>query len=186
MAADFTIRKRVILIALSLLIAADLALAAYSWQLASTTRRPQSDWDAQMLRLKLRQADIDRAEKIRKDLPQTQKEFDAFEASLFPASTGYSSVNAELDSIAKKAGLQIVTLAAKQKEVPNRGMEEVTVDATVNGDYPSVMRFVNGLQRSPDIYAIDGLALATDTQNQTGAGPIKVALHLRTYFRAGA
>ena len=182
---DFTIRKRAILIVLGLLVAADIGLAFYSWQLRSAPRRSQAYWDAQTIQLKLRKADIERADRIKRELPATIKQFDDFEKSLLPVSTGYSAVSSELDSIAKKAGLQIATLAVKPKEVPNRGLEELTIDATVSGDYGSVVRFVNGLQRSQNLYAIDSLALATDTQNQAGIAPVRVGLHVRTYFRNG-
>lgn len=186
MGPDFTIRKRAVFTVLGLLLAADVGLAAYSWHLASAPRREQTDWDALTLKLKLRKADIDRADKIRKDIHATEKQFEEFEESMLPASTGYSSVTAELLSTAKKAGLQNVTLGARQKEIPDRNMEEVTIDATVNGDYASVVRFINGLQRSRSLYAIDGLALASETQSQAGMGPIRVGLHVRTYFRTGA
>lgn len=186
MPRDFTIRKRVVFNLLGLLLAADVGLAAYSWHLASAPRRPQTDWDALTLKLKLRKADIDRADKIRKDIHVTEKQFEDFEKSLLPVSAGYSSVASDLASSAKKVGLQIVTLAYRQKGIPDRNMEEVTIDATVNGDYASVVHFVNDLQRSKNLYAIDGLALASETQNQAGMGPIRVGLHVRTYFRTGA
>jgi Tfp pilus assembly protein PilO len=82
--------------------------------------------------------------------------------------------------------LKIDTITARQKEIANRGVAEVSIEATVTGDYSSVVRFVNGLQRSQRFYVLDGLALATDTQNQAAQGPIRVALHLRTYFRDAA
>lgn len=186
MGRDFTIRKRAVLIALGLLLAVDVALGAYSWHLASAPRRPQTDWEALTLKLKLRRADIDRADKIRRDIHVTERQFEEFEKSLLPASTGYSSVAVDLGSTAKKVGLQILTLGYKQKGIPDRNMEEVTIDATVNGDYASVVHFLNDLQRSKNLYAIDGLALASDTQNQAGMGPIRVGLHVRTYFRTGA
>lgn len=186
MGRDFTIRKRAVLIALGLLLAVDVALGAYSWHLASAPRRPQTDWEALTLKLKLRRADIDRADKIRRDIHVTERQFEEFEKSLLPASTGYSSVAADLGSTAKNVGLQILTLGYKQKGIPDRNMEEVTIDATVNGDYASVVHFLNDLQRSKNLYAIDGLALASDTQNQAGMGPIRVGLHVKTYFRTGA
>ncbi|MGB6886485.1 MAG: type 4a pilus biogenesis protein PilO, partial [Candidatus Acidiferrum sp.] len=109
-----------------------------------------------------------------------------FEQSLLAESTSSSVVSADLDDIAKKAGLQILTLGVKEKEVENRGMTEMGLDATVNGDYGSVVRFVNGLQRSQRFYIVDSLALAADTQSHTTAGAIRVSLHLRTYLRNAA
>jgi hypothetical protein len=65
-------------------------------------------------------------------------------------------------------------------------MTEVAIDATVNGDYKSVIGFLNGLQRSANRYAVDSLTLASENANQGSANVIKVALHLKTYFRTAA
>ena len=65
-------------------------------------------------------------------------------------------------------------------------MTEVAIDATVDGDYKNVIGFLNGLQRSANLYEVDSLTLASENSNQTSANVIKVALHLKTYFRAAA
>lgn len=183
---DFTIRKRVILVVLGLLIAADLGLGIYSWLLASAPHTPQSEFDAQNLQLKVLRGDIKSAEYIKDNMPATKKDCDKFESSLPSASTGYSLVTSELYDTAKKSGLQIVSLDFKQKEVENRGMAEVNMEAAISGDYASVVHFVNGLQRSQRLYIIDSLALGSDTQNKAPTGSIRVDLHLRTYFRDAA
>ena len=186
MQRDFKFRRRAILVALGLLLAADLGLAAYSWELASSPHTPQAEFDAQSLQLKVLRGDIKSAQDIKDNMPATRKDCEKFEQSLPPVSTGYSSMTSELDEIAKKSGLQILNRAFKQKEFPNRGMVEVSIEATVSGDYGSVVRFVNGLQRSKSFYVVDGLALASDTQNQAATGAIRVGLHVRTYFRDAA
>ncbi len=183
---DFTMQKRVILVVLGLFLAADLGLAVYSWQLASAPQTPQKEFDDENTKLMLLKGDIKSAQDIKDHMPLTRSDCEKFEQSLPPANTGYSSLTAELDEIAKKAGLQIVTLSDRQKELTTRGMAEVSIDATVSGDYGSVVRFLNGLQRSQRFYVVDGLALATDAQNQSANGPIRVGLHVRTYFRVAA
>jgi cell division inhibitor SulA len=65
-------------------------------------------------------------------------------------------------------------------------MVEVSINATVSGEYGSVVRFVNGLQRSERFYIVDALALGSDTQNQASKGSIRVELHIRTYLREAA
>lgn len=183
MRRDFTLRKRVILGGVTLLVIADISLAAYSWQLSSA---PQALPQAQMMQHDLLKADIKRAQEIRNDIPKTQKDCDRFEQSLFPASSGYSAVRAELGSIARKSGSRLENIAFKQTDIANRGITEVAIDATVNGDYKSVIGFLNGLQRSPSLYPVDSLTLAKETSNQSSANVIKVALHLKTYFRTAA
>jgi Tfp pilus assembly protein PilO len=184
MKRDVKLQKRLVIGALVLLVLADVALATYSWQLTAAERTPQQELALQTKQLEVLRADIKRGESIRQLTPAIQRDCDRFEESLLPESKGYSSVVAELDEVAKKAGAQIESRDFKQKEIPNRGIEEVAIDITVNGEYTSVVRFLNGLQRSQNLYAVDGLALASDSQNQGAAnGPIKVSVHMKTYFR---
>jgi len=88
--------------------------------------------------------------------------------------------------LARKAGVQIESVGFKPKEISSRGLTEIDVDADVSGDYAGVVRFVNGLQRSDRLYALDTLALANQAANQGPANVIKVVLHLKTYFRTSA
>jgi type IV pilus assembly protein PilO len=183
---DFALQKRVILIVVGLLLAADLGLAIYSWQLSSSPHTSQGVFDEQTIKLGVLNNDIKSAQFIRDHMPATRKDCEKFEQSLAGESTSSSSITAELDEVAKKSGLQVVTVAFRQKEIPNRGMAEMTIEATVSGNYGSVVRFVNGLQRSERFYVVDGLALVSDAQAQAAAGTIRVGLHVRTYFREGA
>ncbi len=185
MKRDVKLQKRMIIGALGLLVLADVALAAYSWQLSSAPHTPQQDLAVQNKELDLLRADTRRGEAIRQLTPAIQRDCDRFEQSLLPVGIGYSSVSAELDAIAKKAGAQIENRDFKQKEIPNRDLQEVSIDITVNGEYTSVVRFLNGLQRSQNIYAVDGLTLASESSSQAATGPIRVAVHMKTYFRAG-
>lgn len=186
MSADFTFRKRLILVGVVLLVLADIVLAVYSGQLASAPLEPEKRIAAEMKQRDLLRADIKRAQQIRDNVPATQKDCDRFEQSLFPASAGYSAFISELGDAARKSGIQIESLTHKQTEIPNRGMTEVSIDATVNGNYKSVISFLNGLQRSPNLYSVDSLTLASENNNQASTNIIKVSLHLRTYFRTAA
>jgi Tfp pilus assembly protein PilO len=184
---DFTMQKRVILIALGVLLAADIGLAIYSWDLSSAPHTSQKAFDEQNLKLKVLRGDIHSAQSIKDDMPNTRKDCEKFEQSLPAESTSSSSMIAELDEIAKKSKLQIVTLTSRRKEISNRGMVEELIEATISGDYDSVVRFVNGLQQSQRFYVLDGLTLGTDAQGQAAAtGPIRVGVHIRTYLREGA
>ncbi len=183
MRRDFTVRKRIILGSVTLLVLADVALAAYSrWELSSAPRTVRQEIRPQ----DLLRADIKRAQAIRDNIPAIQKDCDRFEHSLFPASTGYSAVRSELGTIARKTGTRLADLSFKPTDIPGRGMTEVAIDATVDGDYKSVIGFLNGLQRSDNLYAVDSLTLASDSTNQSSGNVIKVALHLKTYFRTAA
>lgn len=182
MQGNFQIRKRMILGPLAVVLLLDLVLAIVSWRLATAPQTPRQELSRLLAQEKILEADIKRAKAIRENAPKNLREFDEFEKS-FPAKTaGYSDLLGELGNLAKKAGLQTENLAFKEQDISGRGLTEVDVTATVNGDYSSVVRFINGLQRSEKFYILDDLTLATAAQSP--AGPLRVNLHLKTYFRA--
>jgi Tfp pilus assembly protein PilO len=182
MGRDFKLQRRAILLAVILLVAADIALAVYSWNFASGPQ-PQQDLAVLTRNRDLLRADITRAQDIRKKIPAIQADCDQFEQSLYPASTGYSSVSAELGAIAKKAGLQIEGGNFRQDEIKGRPITQVLIEATVIGSYPSVVRFLNGLQRSSNVYAVEGLSAKSESSQQGPTGQVRVTMHIKTYFR---
>jgi type IV pilus assembly protein PilO len=186
MKLDFKRQKAIIVAGLVLLIGADSAMAIYSVNRASSTRSPQQELAGQTTQLKLLQADVERARTIKKDVPAARRDCDEFESSLPHAGTGYSVVSSELSEFGRKAGLQIGSLSFHQNDLAGRGVAEVTVDAEVTGDYKSVVKFLNGLQRSENYYSVDSLALSGEAGGRTPSGTLRVALHLKAYFKAGA
>ena len=183
---DFRLRKRFIIAGVTLLIAADVVLAAYSWQKGSSPRNQKQDLSDQTMQFKLLKADVEHAKEIQLRMPAIQADCDKFEHSLFAATTGYSSVSADFGEIGKKSGAQVQDLSFKQQEVSARALTSVEITSTIFGNYSSVVHFVNGLQRSEHVYILEGLSLAGDNPNVGTASQIKVTLHLQTYFRTAA
>ena len=186
MKLGFQRKKTIIISGLVLLIGGDVAMAIYSVSMASAGRSPQQELAGQVAQLKLLQADVERARSIKKDTPAAKQDCDEFENSLPPAGTGYSVVSSELADIGHKAGLQISSLSFHQHDLEGRGIAEVAVDATVAGDYKSVVRFLNGLQRSGNYYSVDNLALTGESAGGVPSGTLKVDVHMKAYLKAGA
>jgi Tfp pilus assembly protein PilO len=116
-------------------------------------------------------------------MPSTQQDCDKFEKSLLPSNTGYSAVTEELSEIARKTGLQFSSKNFHQKDVASRKLTEVELEASISGDYASVVKFLNGLQRSQNVYVVDGLALSSENQAQGPPNVLRLSLRMRTYFR---
>jgi hypothetical protein len=180
---DFKLKKRAIVLLLVVLIAADVALGFYSWNLASAQSAKQ-ELALMTVNRDLLKKDIERALEIGGHIPAIQKDCDAFEQSLFSESTGYSTVSAELDELAAKAGLRLDSRSFKPKPVKGRDLTELAIDAQVIGDYRGVVRFLNGLQRSKNFYAVEGLSAHSASQAPGGRGALQVTVHIKTYFRA--
>jgi Tfp pilus assembly protein PilO len=178
---DFKLERRLIIFALVLLVAADVALAVYGWNL-SAGRHPQDELAVLTRNRDLLRADIARAQEIRKKIPAIKEDCDKFEDSLYTAGKGYSSVSAELDSIASKSGLVVQSTAFREADVKGRDLQQVEIETVVDGSYSQVVHFLNGLQRSPNVYAIEALEAKADSA-QGANGRVRVSMHIKTYFR---
>lgn len=166
--------------ALGVVLLADVALAAFLWQ--GSRQDPAAmrmERDKMALQAKLLRADVERGEKIRQSLPQAGKDCDAFyRQSFLDGATGYSQIESDLSLIGAQSGVKTSNLAFKQTAIKDRGVTEITINTSVDADYPAVVRFVNGLERSKNFYLLDSLRLGTGA-----TGGIKLDLELHTYFR---
>lgn len=173
--------KRWVQWSLAAVVAVDLVLLVVTWRVAqsnpSEQRRELERLRAQHALLK---ADVERVSAIRGTLPRVNEECDRFVADrLLDAASGYSVIVADLGRIANRAGLHTNSITFQHQELGKRGVVQVDVAATVEGDYASLVRFINGLERSENFYLLDALTLASST-----GGGIKLNLQLRSYFRA--
>jgi hypothetical protein len=167
-------------IALALVLALDFALAAYLWR--ASFQQPQAlraQRDQLALQAKKLRADVSRGEKIRASLPQAGKDCDNFyQQSFLDSPTGYSRIEGDLDAIAKKSGVKISGYTFKQKVIKERGVTEIEITTNLDADYPAVIQFINGLERSKNFYLLDSLRLTS-----ASTGGIRLDLDLHTYFR---
>jgi len=184
MARNFQAKKRLIIGALALVIAADVALGTYSWKLG-TAHSAQEELAALTLNRDLLKKDIQRAEEIRRHIPDIQKDCAAFEESLLPENSVYSSVTSELNAIAAQSGLRLDNRSFKWSDIKGqKRLTELAIDAQVTGDYRGVVRFLNGLQRSSNFYAVEELAAQTASKVNGPKDLLKVKIHIKTYVRA--
>jgi hypothetical protein len=167
-------------VVLALVLAADLALAGFLWR--ASYQEPLSlrgQRDLLALQAKKLKADVDRGDKIRASLPQVGKDCDAFyQQSFLDSPTGYSRIESDLGEIATKSGVKISGYTFKQRQLKNRGVTEIQITTDVDADYPAVIQFINGLERSKNFYLLDSLHLTS-----VSTGGIRLDLDLHTYFR---
>lgn len=167
-------------LALGLLLLADLGLGFFLWEAGregpDSMRRER---DHLALTAKLLNADVKRAEQIRAALPQVGKDCTEFYQKTFPVSAmGYSAIEADLDSIASHAGLKTSGVSFKPTDLKDRGVTELEITAQVNGDYASIIKFINGIEVSKNFYLLNDLQL-----DSASTGVIRLQLKLHTYFR---
>jgi len=171
--------KRIIRFALGALLLADALLLAVLWQAAEHPATAVKRLE--QLREESRQmaADVRRAAAIREELPQVRTQCDTFlHETLRPASGGYSAIVADLEKIAADSGLAPGAIGFHQKQGDRQGIIELQITAGVEGSYKSLVKFVNGLERSKSLYLLDTLSLSSGQGRM-----IQMHLQLRTYFR---
>jgi hypothetical protein len=165
---------------LGLVLVADLALGGLNWKMAAGPRDPGDELRTLRQQRALLAADIARAKKIRAELSDVDRDGDAFfRKEIVPAQTGYSSLSENFVDLARTAGVHASNITYRSGDPDKRGVIEVEIGASVSGDYPNIVRFINGLEHSDTFYVLDSLVLGAGN-----TGGLGLNLHLRTYFRS--
>ena len=164
----------------ALLLLADCGLGVFLWQ---TSREAPEQLAANRDRLaaeaKLLDADVARGQKIRASLTKVGKDCDSFyQTSFLSSGKVYSAIDSDIADIAAKSGVKTSGFNFKRTDIKERGVAELAIDTAVEGDYSSLLKFINGIERSKNFYFLNGLQLGS-----AGPGGIRLQLELHTYFR---
>jgi Tfp pilus assembly protein PilO len=172
-------RKIAIRAVVALVLLLDAALIAVNYRLTASPEATSDQVRLLRRRRDLMAADIRRAADIRKSLPSVESDSNTFyEKDLRAKSAEYSSLASDLGALAHESGLQITSSRYREKSIEKRGVEEVSISVTMTGAYPSLVSFINSLERSGNFYLLDSLSLDSSSE-----GSLRLNLELRTYFR---
>ena len=106
----------------------------------------------------------------------SQKDAVAFYGKRMPSN--YSSISAELVRLADENHIRQAHLTyTPTPALP--GLVQVSLDASLAGEYAPIMRYINGVERNKLLFVINGLTLA----GQQG-GNVNVRLRMTTYIHA--
>lgn len=174
-------KKNLIRAALALVLLVDIVLIGLIWRMGTSPTGPKNGLTLLRRQHALLAADVARGEKIQTELPEVRRQGTTFfNQDLRPLGSGYSALISDLGDLAKQSGLQAENFSFHQHDADKRGVVELDISTVVNGDYPSVVRFINDLERSDNFYVLQGLSLAATSTN---AAQLKLNLELRTFFR---
>ncbi len=98
-----------------------------------------------------------------------------FMAKRVPAN--YSTIATSLGDVAVKNGVRL-TRVTYGKGKPDNELTEVPIDASIGGEYTSVLRFINGLERDENFFVVRGMTLT----GQQG-GTVNLRLQVSTWMR---
>jgi len=113
-----------------------------------------------------------------KKIPLAMQQIDDFYKTRFSAHD--SDVAETLGILSKQTGVKIESTKYKTDDPESVGLRREEIEASIEGDYQPLMKFLNGLERSKVFFIVNSIGLAT--QN----GPIKLQINLETYQKAGS
>ena len=111
-------------------------------------------------------------------LAQAQTDLAGFYRDRFPERP--SAVPEELGKLAGASGVR-VTEVRYTSEAGAAGLQRVSMDATLAGDYLQVVKFLNALERDRMFFVIDEVTL-----NEQQGGFVRLQLKLETYLKGRA
>lgn len=161
------------------ILVADAALLGIEWKLNGSPHVSANELGRLEALEKQYRADNARLDRFKVELPADEKQWDEFFTTHFhPAGAGYSAISEDLGGLSRSAGLQSDSISFHQHSPDARGLMQVDINTAVEGDYDSLVKFLDKLEHSENFYVLDSLALAS-----SNGGKIRLNVQLRTYFR---
>jgi Tfp pilus assembly protein PilO len=107
---------------------------------------------------------------------ESREQMKQFYARRIPAN--YSTIASRIGELQVRSGVRLSRVLYTQG-APSGDLTEISMDAGISGDYPQIMRFVNGLERDQTFFVIRAMALT----GQQG-GMVNLRLRVSTWMRA--
>jgi Tfp pilus assembly protein PilO len=170
--------RRKLKIALGVMVAVDvLAVGILVSPLVGSaeSRRQELTQLWQQLQVKTRQAEPLRG--LDKKIPLATQQIDQFYKERFP--THDSDVAEALGNLAKQNGVKIQSFKYKWEDPEPVGLRRVVIEASMQGDYQPLAKFLNGLERDKVFFIVNSVGLA----EQNG---LVLQMKLETYQKVGS
>jgi Tfp pilus assembly protein PilO len=106
---------------------------------------------------------------------ESRQQMKQFYARRIPAN--YSTIASRIGELQVRSGVRLSRVLYTQG-APSGDLTEISMDAGISGDYPQIMRFVNGLERDQTFFVIRAMALT----GQQG-GMVNLRLRVSTWMR---
>lgn len=156
-----------------------IAVAVLATRLAldwsATSGNSASELASKQVRLKALSLQTAPLRGLDQKVANTRAQIDQFYTKRIPVN--YSSIATHVGELEVSSGVQLTRMLYTQA-APAGDLAEISLDAGVSGNYPQIMRFVNGLERDPNFFVIRAMSLT----GQQG-GQVNLRLKVSTWLR---
>lgn len=169
--------RRKLTLAAVVLLALDLAAGLFLLSPLGRSRRAhQEDYDRLRVSLKAKMSESLPLRGMDQKLVQAESDLAAFYRDRFPAHA--SAIPEELGKLAGANGVRVTEVRYTSEAAGQAGLQRVSMDATLAGDYLQVAKFINALERDRMFFVIDEVTL-----NEQQGGFVRLQLKLQTYLK---
>jgi len=94
----------------------------------------------------------------------------------------FSAIPEVLGKLSSEHGVRLTDVKYEAAETELTGLQQVTMDAGLSGDYAKVVSFINALERSQTFFLIDSITLG----DEGGGGDVRLQIRIISVLRSGA
>ncbi len=166
--------------ALAILLGVDVVavIVLFSPLVGSTDSRRQ-ELNQLWSELRVKTSQVEPLRNLDKKVVTANQQIGEFYKKRFPAQD--SQIATQLGKLAATNGVTIEQARYKVKDPRAGRLQPVEMEAQLSGNYVSLAKFINALERDEMFFIIDGITLAGEPK-----GPIKLQMKFETYLKAGA
>jgi len=128
--------------------------------------------------LRLKTSQVEPLKNLDEKVKVANRQISDFYKARFPGKD--SQILVELGKVASATGVTIDQAKYKVKDSEAGNLQTVEIEAVLSGNYVSLARFINALERDDMLFIINSITLGGE---QNG---IKLEMKLETYLKAGA
>ena|SRR5215471_9144805 len=176
---DLRETRRKVKTAIIAMVAVDVAaIAVMLSPLVGSTASRKQELSQLWLTLQAKTHQVEPLRGLDQKIPQARQQIDQFYQERFPSHD--SEVAESLGFLAKENGVKIDGAKYQWGDPDPVGLRRVEIEATVEGNYQALAKFLNGLERDKLFLIVNSVGLAT--QN----GPVVLQMKLETYQRVSS
>jgi type IV pilus assembly protein PilO len=169
--------RRKLILALVVLLAVDVVAGAFLLSPLGRSRRAhEEEYDRLRVSLKTKMSESLPLRGMDKKLSQANTDLATFYRDRFPAQA--SAIPEELGKLAGANGVRVTEVRYSSDAAAEAGLQRVSMDATLAGDYLQVAKFINALERDRMFFVIDEVTLSEEQ-----GGFVRLQLKLQTYLK---
>ena len=147
----------------------------FSLDWSATDRSSSSALVAKQMQLRLLEKEIAPLRGLDKRIEDSRAQMRVFYSKRIPPN--YSSIATRIGQLALKGPVRLTRVQYTQGAAGS-DLTEIVMDASITGEYPQIMRFVNNLERDQTFFVIRGMQLT----GQQG-GLVNLRLRVYTWLR---